>query len=222
MDAGGPVLEEFVPGARRLYIVFGGIAGNVGMPPFEFYKVARILDQSKLFVRDPAQAWYQRGLPGIGPDVASIGAWLTARIAASGAQEVVFVGNSMGGFAALLFCGLLGRGTALAFAPQTFVSRAMRARHGDGRWAEQLDRVHAAPQLGEILDLRPWLAANAPGIRAVVYAPVDHPLDWAHAAHLAGLPNVAVRGVKGADHSLVRQLRDAGLLHDLLAGAGAS
>jgi hypothetical protein len=222
VDDSAPILEEFVPGSRRLYVVFGGISGGLGMPPFEFYRITRILGDSKIFVRDHAQAWYQRGLPGIGPDFQAIARHLEGRIAASGAEEVVFVGNSMGGFAALLTCGMLGFGQVLAFSPQSFVSERLRTKHRDGRWANQIDAIHASSRPSDILELRPWLNANASGIRGRVYAGQDERLDWAHARTLIGLPNLQVYGVAGVDHGLVTRLRDMGILEGILAGTDPS
>gem|GEM_PF-6375400 len=37
MSVAPSVLEELVPASNRLYFIFGGIAAEIGMPPFEFY-----------------------------------------------------------------------------------------------------------------------------------------------------------------------------------------
>lgn len=212
------VSESLVPGADRLYFFFGGIAGAIGMPPFEFYRAASILDDSKVFLRDPAQAWYQRGLPGIGPDILAVGDYLQQTIARARASRVTFVGNSMGGFAAILFCALLKQGRAVAFAPQTFVSTRLRQAHGDTRWSAQIDAMHASGNPRDRYELRPWIEQQHSGTRADIYVSRRDALDSAHADQLAGLPQVAIHRFPVGGHGLVRWLRDQGQLAEILAG----
>jgi len=38
-----PILKESNKNSNKLYILFGGIAAAMGMPPFEFYNWAQIL-----------------------------------------------------------------------------------------------------------------------------------------------------------------------------------
>ena len=47
MTPTGSVLAELVPASRSLYLVFGGIAAGIGMPPFEFYRSSAILGESR-------------------------------------------------------------------------------------------------------------------------------------------------------------------------------
>lgn len=39
-----PIIKEFNVKSKSLYIFFGGINARIGMPPFEFYNSAKILD----------------------------------------------------------------------------------------------------------------------------------------------------------------------------------
>lgn len=211
-----PVIENLVPGSPKLFLFFGGIAGALGMPPFEFYRSANLLEHSKIFLRDPRQAWYQRGLPGLGDDALAVGRYLERKIAESGASEVRLVGNSMGGFAALLFCGMLRCGQAIAFAPQTFVSRDKRVRHGDTRWAAQIGSLHESASGTDILDLRSWIGERFAQMRAVLLVSTSDRLDMAHAEELSLFPNIAIRRFPGAGHDLVASLRDEGKLIDIL------
>ena len=213
-----PVREEFVPGSDRLFVVFGGIAGAIGMPPFEFYRSAQILDCSKIFVRDLSQSWYQRGLPSVGDDAFAIRNYLKEKIAASGASKVRFVGNSMGGFAALLFCSMLqcGRPIAIAFAPQTFVCPDKRRKYGDRRWALQVAEMHKGRSPSHIYDLRSWLRDHCPEIQASVYVSTADALDMVHANELVDFPNIEIHRIDDGGHGLVRHLRDDGSLVRIL------
>ena len=214
--AEGSIRSDIVEGSNSLYFIFGGIQGAIGMPPYEFYRAAGVLNASKVFIRDFSQAWYQRGLSELGPTLAAIDEFLLSTIARCGATRVRFVGNSMGGFAALLFCGRLKRGTAIAFSPQTFLSQGLRAQYRDDRWHRQIAELHAGLTGDEILELRPFLLGRYPDIQANVYVASDHPLDLVHARALADFPNVKLHTFEGGGHSLVRDLRDAGRLTEIL------
>jgi hypothetical protein len=130
------------------------------------------------------------------------------------------IGNSMGGFGAMLFGAMTGADEVHAFAPQTFVDPAQRARHADGRWPEQMRVVHS---LGgpRYHDLRPVLDAREGGGSTHVHFSPDEPLDAVHAEHLRGLRDVHLHSysVTGHGHNLVRFLRDEGTLQHILDGA---
>lgn len=211
-----PVSEKLVPGSTRLYLFFGGIMGEIGMPPFEFYRSSEILGYSRIFLRDLNQAWYQRGLPTIGADVHAVGEYLRLKIRESGATDVYFVGNSMGGYAALMFCALLRQGQAIAFAPQTFVSREKRRQHGDDRWPRQIEALHGTEAASDILELDTWIRAHHPEMRARIYVSIVDELDLRHAGELAGFPSIEIHRFPQAGHNLVAQLRDDGQLARIL------
>lgn len=212
------VAQHIVDGSPRLYLFFGGIAGAIGMPPFEFYRAAGILEYSKVFLRDPRQAWYQRGLPEVGESAADIGRFLESLILDSGCREVIFVGNSMGGYAALMFSAMLKTGRVIAFAPQTFIDAEQRMAHRDSRWAEQITALHQAPRPDDILSLRPWIETKYPSLRASIHVPAKDRLDRQHAEKLRGLEAVEIRSYDFGGHGLVKELRESGALADILGG----
>lgn len=210
------VRSELVPGSSRIVFLFGGIQGGLAMPPFEFYKAANVIDCSKVFLRDLAQSWYQKGLAGIGDDAQAVAGFLAQQIRDSGATDVRFVGNSMGGYAALMFCALLKTGRAIAFAPQTFIDRPQRQANGDSRWEDQLSRLHAQPRGTDLLDLVPCIEREHPGLEADVYYSSADELDGLHARRLGGFPNVRLHHYREGGHNLVRFLRDRGALAGIL------
>lgn len=215
-----PVLEELHPGSKRLYFLFGGINARVGMPQFEFYRSAQILDEHRIFLRDFSQSWYQRGLPGIAADAAGIADFLKSRINELEPEEVTFVGNSMGGFAAIMFAAMLGRGHAIAFAPQVTICPQTRLTMGDFRWTRQLLPTWAATVFGDhAYDLAPLLRRSPEGaIRVDIYYSKLERLDARHAEALAGLPSVRLHPHEVGGHMLVRHLRDTGELAEILRG----
>ena len=91
-----------------------------GAASFGLFKVVEQLRCNKVFVRDPSDGWYNGVLPGLGNDVKSTTASLRKLVSELGTGRLFTVGSSMGGYAALLFGGLLGA-KALAFSPQTLL-----------------------------------------------------------------------------------------------------
>ena len=219
MKAKPAILEELIPGSSKLYFLFGGVAAEMAMPPFEFYASARIIEENKIFLRDFSQAWYQNGLPGVGGDLYAIRDFIQAKIAELNPAEVFFVGNSMGGYAAILFASLVGRSTAIAFAPQTFVSPVKRLRHRDRRWFKQIAGMYLRTVFkAHIWDLKACLKPLQNETRIEIFVSEDDPLDYLHALRLQGLEGVQIHECPVGGHTLVKQLRDEGKLPAILAG----
>lgn len=218
-DDYGPCVEaDIASDSDELYFFFGGISGNLAVPRFEFYKASGVLDCKKVFIRDLSQSWYH-GPGGTHRTVGEMRELIETLIDRAGARRVTFVGNSMGGFAAILFASLTGKGRALAFAPQTFVSPRLKFGHGDLRWKSQTLRVWRRGLSGQrFWDLRPVVGKAPDAVRIDIFVSRDDRLDMAHANHLAADPKVTLHHVEGGGHRLVSVLRDQGRLKEILRG----
>lgn len=204
--------------ARSLLILFGGIAGGVSMPVFEFFRLTAGMPGKKAFLRDPRRGWYQLGLPGVGPTALDVRRYLDQVIAEADVDHVVMAGASAGGYAAMLFGAWCGADHVLAFSPQTFIDAANRAAVGDNRWEPQIDHLHAVNPPHAVYDLRDVLsAAETP--RVALHVSNDDPLDVLHAHRVADLPNVTITEHDLGGHRLVKTLRDRGILGPLLQDA---
>ncbi|MEL7481526.1 MAG: hypothetical protein AAGJ29_08190 [Pseudomonadota bacterium] len=198
-------------GSDDLYFFFGGIAGNLAMPPYEFYKSSGVLDCQKVFIRDLSQSWYH-GAPGL-PSIRDTQVLISEIIDHVQPSNIVFVGNSMGGFAAILFACLLKRGRVIAFSPQTFVSPWLKFKYRDFRWKSQSLRVWRRGFVTQrYWDLRPIVNAAPGQITIDVHAAGDDRLDVAHAQRIAMDDKVRLHVHRQGAHQLVKSLRDAGQL----------
>ncbi len=105
-----------VPGqGKRLVVVFGGanVPKNKRLP-FEFLKVASHNGRNHLLgVQDMMCTWFTR--PGL---ITRIVAAIEAEATRVEAEEVIAIGNSMGGFAALIFPAFTPIARSLAINPQ--------------------------------------------------------------------------------------------------------
>lgn len=206
-------------GSDSLYLFFGGIQAGIAMPPFEFYQASGIINENKLFLRDFAQSWYHDGLKGVSKSVDETADYIQELVDEVNPRKLFFVGNSMGGYAAILFSTLLGRGEAIAFAPQTFISSNLRKKHNDTRWPEQIaNTVHLETAKKDAFDLKQLLLNSNSKNKISVYVAKDSPLDMVHAEHIHGCPGVTIFQFASGGHTLVRELRDSNKLPQIMAG----
>lgn len=215
-----PIAIDCSSNHRSLLIAFGGIAGKLGVTPFEFFNLSKGFDVNRIYVRDLSQAWYHRGLPGVADNIDGIVTFLREKINQYQAKKVILVGNSMGGYAAILFGILLDADIVHAFSPQTFINRLNRLRYLDRRWRKQLQNTYRLVDK-RYFDLRPVLKANHKKLKCKfnIFYSHTHRLDRIHAEHLRSLPNVNLYAFQSGGHRLVGHLRDSGELNKIITSS---
>jgi len=217
-----PVEIKLTANGTDLYIFFGGIAAGIAMPPFEFFNASKIVDENKIFIRDFSQCWYQDGLPGISEDIYSTATYIRRQIEQIKPDKVFFVGNSMGGFAAILFAGLIDKGEAIAFAPQTFISPFLRLKHRDTRWLKQISNTYRKSLFKrKVWNLKPFLLRSNSRNKISIFVSKADKLDRIHASHIADIPGVNVYEFDTGGHGIVKLLRDEGKLPAIMSGTYA-
>jgi pimeloyl-ACP methyl ester carboxylesterase len=220
-DPNVPLSLDMGADSRTLLIAFGGMRGQLGMPPFEFFKATGAIPVKRLFVRDLRQAWYHRGIPGHGSTIEGVGESLGQLVASHGIERLVVVGNSAGGYAAMLFGTLLGADTVLCFAPQTVLELNILGDMGDHRWDGQLEELVADGGLdSRWTDLRSALPAlRRSDTRYELYFDDSFAIDRLHAERMGELEGARLHRREGGAHDLARELRKSGELHTILHGA---
>ncbi len=213
-------IEEMLsPESPNLYFFFGGIASGIVMPPFEFYQSSKITNDSKIFFRDLSQTWYQNGLPELGHSILSIQEYIEQMISAQKPEKIYFIGNSMGGYAAILFSALIGKGTAIAFAPQTFISPYLRFKYHDHRWKDNIAHTYKTSFFKKkSWDLKKLLLKKKGHQKIHIFVSRDDTLDLIHARHLANLPCVSLFEFRQGGHGVVKYLKDIGKLPEIMSG----
>jgi hypothetical protein len=199
--------------SSTLVIAFAGLKGFIGgFPAFEFQNIMSAVDVKSAFFRDHYSAWYHRGVVDVGPGIDSVVAKL--RELHSTADRVVMIGNSAGGYAALMFAALLGC-EAYVFSPQTFIDPELLHGVGDHRWDEELQALLDSGGFdARYGDLAPLLSAST-GRFEIFYGALD-PIDVHHVDRVSGLEQVTVNRIEDCDHRVVRHLRDSGWLYSFL------
>jgi hypothetical protein len=195
---------------RPLLIAFGGMLGSVGVPPFEFFNLTKDLDVNKIYLRDLRGTWYHSGLPGISNNIDETAFFLKSKIDEAGIDKVVVFGNSMGGYAAIIFGILIKADIVHAFSPQTSIKNPDIIRH-----KKQIQNVHnnfpdTYFDLNEAIDLYDNL-----GEFNIYYDSKDK-LDKKHARHFKNSQNITLHSFNGGGHRLIKTLRDSGELRNIV------
>ncbi len=191
---------------RRLVVVFTGLGQGMGPVRLAEFEASSSGEgrNTVIFVADKRSTWYEA--PGLADRVRSE---LARLIAAMAPERTLFVGNSMGGYGAILFSAALAPQTVLAFGPQW--SLRPGAVPGETRWRRAAERV------GEIRTAS--LADSfAPSTDYILL----HGLAGADRAQAAMFPEgqrIRHYLVPGRDHDTGQALKQAGLLPGLVRAA---
>ncbi len=220
-DRRAPLSSDMEVESGTLLLAFGGMAGELDIPPFEFFSLTGDMPVKRLFVRDLRRAWYHRGVPRNGLTVPEVAESLGRRLRGHEIERVVVVGTSAGGYAALLFGTMLGADTVLSFGPQGTIEPDSLAAMDDHRWDSYVEELVATGDLDpRWADLRRAL----PEVRRAdtscrVYFDDGFGPDRAHAEWLAGLEGVSLCPVEGGKHMVARKMRESGELEEVLREA---
>jgi pimeloyl-ACP methyl ester carboxylesterase len=193
-----------------MLVAFAGIQGRMGgVPAFEFANLTSDLPAHRVFLRDPGRLYFQRGVPGAGGSALEVADFLRAHRDRLGVRRVVTLGNSVGGYAAVLFGALLDADEAHAIATKTSI-RGADDFH-DVRIFERLRDEGRVP--AEFADLREVLLSRPTRrLQVHLHYPGGHALDTRQAWRLDRVPGVHLHRYPWPDHRLVRVLRDRGFL----------
>lgn len=205
-------------GNKNLLVSFGGIQQGLGVPVFEFFNSISDVPCDKIFLRDFHQAWYQKGVDAELDHVDKLIAYLREKITDNQYDKVCFIGNSMGGYAALLFGSILNVDCVIAFAPQTFVDMFNRLINRDFRWQRQIFKMYGFKRKRkEFFDLKKYLSKNNLYTTELnLYYSSEHILDKKHAERLKNEKNIILHPIKEGGHKVVKIVRDSGELKSLI------
>lgn len=206
--------------SNNLLVSFGGRRQGLGMPVFEFFDSLKHISCDKFFFRDFHQSWYQKGADEEINSILKIRDYLEEQISQHQYQSVCFIGNSMGGYASLLFGTMLNINRVIAFAPQTFVDRVNRLRYLDRRWRPQIKNVHNNPNKeSQYFDLKAHLVNQTYDTELNIFYSPNHRLDKIHAERMKNISNVTLHSIPEGGHGVVKEVRDSGRLLELIEGA---
>ena len=223
----------------RLIIAFAGGYGGMGIGLFEFgnFLNANFPDLHKVFVRDNSGLkggqFYFCGLKVSGDsetqycDAETINfeenlEILKKIINQTNYEKVIFIGNSSGAYAAILYGLLLNVSEVMAFAPFTNISQEY-SKDRDCFASEMMRTLHKSQPTHKYYDIRALEKKDRATKLVVVYGPQGGLVglrDKAAAFYLKGFPNTFIDCVEDGDHSnCVKKYRDDGRLKKMIDDA---
>ncbi|MBW4487889.1 MAG: cupin-like domain-containing protein [Trichocoleus desertorum ATA4-8-CV12] len=237
----GPLTNEMVESTNASYLVdeifsdepliisFGFVSWD-SPPQFDFYGRTKTLSQlankpiNRILVRDLSNSWYQYGIPGLGKTVDEVVNSLKQLIDQIAPSKVITIGQSMGGYAAIMFGQLLDVAQIIAFGPLSCLDSAQAIAMGDTRWLSIMEALEANPPTVRYFDL-PTLCQTSShtsdihifyGKKPDPETPGTVNLDDLHASRFSVLPNCKIRAFEESGHAIVKYLVDHQLMDDLL------
>jgi len=198
----GHVIFDGAATSRTLLVVFSYIDQPVGTRAH-----ARYLDGTRcktLFLNPGVNHWFQSGVPGVARTYGELLAFVAAVCARFSDHEILCLGHSMGGFAALGIGVAIGASRVLASVPEAVLNLP-----------GSISGRHLADVAIDCGDITPVLAQNR-GTACTVIVGRRTPFDMAMAQRLAAMPMVDIVEID-SDHATFPALRDQGMLRGTLA-----
>lgn len=197
---------------KTTIVFFAGIAGGLGVPQYEFVTLSKSLDCNIIFVKDDKQLWYSKAGDGPNGNVNNMVQVIDTELKKLNSSKIVFCGNSMGGYAALLFSRFIKVDKVLVFSPQVVLNPLRLFTMLDFRWYFKMTNSYFNFKLTLNKSLSMLLQnENAP---IDVYVGANEKNDLKHVRNLPSYINVFK--VENADHNLIKYYRDKGKLLELL------
>lgn len=202
-DPPDTVMHAVQANSETAIIAFSGLKVRPGR--FHLFNLVKHFPESSIvLVRDPANNWYNTGLPSIGDTVEEIAAAIDRQLTELHAKRIVAVGSSMGGYAAILFGCMLGAERVVALSPQTLLDPELPVL------------VPSAEVPLQVPDLKPVMH-DAPQTHVELAVSWENLLDVFHAQRVADVPSARVLGVPISKHILAVELDGKGELWPFLA-----
>jgi hypothetical protein len=185
-------------------ISFSGIGmGLGGIQIEEFRKSLSGTSRHIYFVKDKTRHWYNSSFH-------KICDLLNEELSCRGIDYAITLGNSMGGFGAIIFAGQLrGCRCAIAFSAQSTVDPTIVP------WEQRYRRYTNTVSHWAGLDAKNLLR---PDVNYVLFFGDGDPLDIRHAKRIAAAesPNLTIYVFPSAGHDLADYLKREGVLHHLI------
>jgi len=216
-----------------LYLFFSGLNRHSETAVFEFTRSTRELTANKIYIRDPFQLWYQAGFPDKSTNVKESAQQLQTLISQIPANRIIACGNSMGGYAAILFGWLLQVDEVHAFSPKSVISpwkrlllldigiRAALLRR-DPFLVKRIWALHRQPNTcNDYLDLRKTLRQPNGRSQYHLYYAGDSRRERFQSTRLAKLPGIHLHAHRHDRHDLVKVLKREGKLLETFHSEGS-
>jgi hypothetical protein len=192
----------------RLYYVFHGMAGGLGIQPLTVLRETGLLQNNLVMLKDHYRFFYQAGLS---PEIKDVDA-IIARLRKCQedlphVRQTFCSGPSSGGYAAILFGHYLKVDVVYAFAPVTSINLNDLKKYGGSKDVSRIPEQHR--------DLALLLAQHNGHTRYKLFYCQANNRDRSYAEHLRDLPGVELCPQRGTSHNVIQAIHQSGRLRDI-------
>jgi len=194
--------------SSRLYYVFHGMAGGLGIQPLTVLRESGLIQNNLALLKDYYRFFYQAGLNPEITDVDAIVARLRrCREELPHVRQTFTCGPSSGGYAAILFGHYLQVDVVYAFAPVTQINLDDLRKYGGRKEVERIPKEHR--------DLALLLAKHNGRTHYKLFYCDGHGRDRHYAQHLEHLPGVELCPQPGTTHNVIQAIQAQGRLGEV-------
>lgn len=162
-------------------IIFSG----AGARNFNCFKLMRDYSINRLFIRDETRSWYQNPVAGHWQNIDGMVERIRTVSDRFERSQIICMGGSMGGYAAMITAAKLRAGRALLFSPQTMLdprlpnnpSGSIRLRYADAfselaQSADTLVKIYVGTEeLADLYNVSPSLRYRGVALHFIYMAP---------------------------------------------------
>jgi hypothetical protein len=194
--------------SSRLYYVFHGMAGGLGIQPLTVLRETGLIHSNLVLLKDYYRFFYHAGLNREITDVDAIIARLRrCREELCHVHQTFCCGPSSGGYAAILFGHYLQVDVVYAFAPVTLIDLTDLKKYGGRKEVSRITEQHR--------DLARLLAQHNGRTRYKIFFCDGHARDRTYAARIQGLPGVQLCPQPGTTHNVIQTIHERGQLREI-------
>jgi hypothetical protein len=210
---------ETLKSSSILLVSFANLMPDNSLPPFCYVESLRRYPANKLFLRDLLKFMYLQGIDETCGSVKKLSRFLRKMMRRHGSKKSIFIGNSSGGYAALLYGILTRPDEVLAFAPRSYLDPINREKYDDRRNPHIVDEVareSSKYKADRYLDLRKVYLENRKSRTTFhLFWDTNHRIDDINARRMdfAGFVH---HPYPAGGHLIAKYLRDEGIFDEII------
>lgn len=171
-------------------------------PSFNGYKMMQEYAVNKLFIRDPTRSWYGKKINGLCENPDELKELIAGVVNKFKSSNVIFIGGSMGGYAAILFGILLKVGRIIAFGPQMILNSKM----------PNMPQRHTELKYQNLYDV---FKKKSPNTKIDIWVGIENLADVHNISDARFISNVEIFPVKHSPHNVLFYINKLNLLKPL-------
>ncbi len=208
-------IRKIKKGSKKVVLIFTGINSNMPLSISIFHNTFKHINASFIYLRDSSGRAYANGIPTMGKSVKETSEKLSSIVKELKAEKIYCIGNSAGGYGAILFGTLIGANVIYSISGITTLNHLFNVH--DNRGNKNALREVQSIISDEDLDLLNLLNKTDSLPDIVCYYGSLMSQDKWQAERLASINTVNLIPMEGAtEHWLIIKLYQDGTLHKIL------